>query len=427
MAEKRIRRQYTEQEFAAKIKEAGGRSFLVGGYVRDYCRGAAAKDRDYVICGLNRPDFERIFPGAHCVGKSFPVYLLDIDGETCEVSLARRERKIADGYRGFAVSSDAQITIEQDLWRRDTRMNAMALELPERTLVDPYDGQADIREGVIRPVSEHFTEDPVRALRAARQAAELGYALPRETLEMMSRCRRELQKESEERFRKELERALAAARPSRFFRALRQAGLLDITFPEIFALIGKTQPPQWHPEGDAFEHTMQVVDEVSAEAKNIVCRFAALVHDLGKGTTPPEMLPHHYDHETRGLEVLEKWRTRANLPKQWLEAARFVIEHHMHACRMKKPGKIVKLLLALKRCPLTAEEFCIILRADHSEPTPYLLYADELLPALQAVSGRDAPEGLQGEAVGVWIEGQRTRIYRRLAAELQGIETKEDD
>jgi len=404
---------YTEADFSARVRQAGGRAFLVGGYVRDLCRQAQAKDRDYVICGLTVQQLERVFPEAKRVGKSFPVYLLQIDAEVCEVSLARKERKIASGYTGFAVSTDASITIEEDLLRRDTRMNAMALELPERTMVDPYGGQQDIAERIIRPVSEHFTEDPVRALRAARQAAELEFALAEETILMMRACRDELRQESEDRFRGELTRALAVKRPSVFFRALAAAELLEVTLPEIFALIGQTQPVQWHPEGDAFEHTMQVVDEVSAVSDNLVCRFAALAHDLGKGTTPKEMLPHHYDHELRGLEVLDGWKGRGTLPKVWVEAAKFVIEHHMHACRLKKPGKIVKLLLALRHVPLTTEDFCHILRADHSEPPFYLLHADELLEELLQVSGKEAPEDLPGEAIGQWIEARRIRVLQQ--------------
>ena len=409
-----------EREFVRRAVEAGGRAAVVGGWVRDRIRGTEPKDKDYVIAGLAAERFSALFPEAICVGKSFPVFLLSIDGVKCEVALARKERKQGTGYRGFSVCADGTVSLEDDLSRRDTTMNAMAYELlpgREPRLIDLFGGAADIRARRIRAVSERFLEDPVRALRAARQAAAFGYDVEEGTLRLMGACRDELTKEPVERVFHEMEQALASPRPSVFFRTLLAANLLDDVFPELFSLIGKTQPVDFHPEGDAFEHTMQVTDEVARGTENVVVRFAGLAHDLGKGTTPADMLPHHYGHEARGLDVLAAWDARMTLPKVWKRVAAFVIAEHMRAPRLKKPGKIVDLLFALDGLPVPAEEVLLIFRADKAELPPYLLRGRELLDRLAAVTGRDAPKELRGEAVGAWLRAARTRLCGKLLGE----------
>ena len=225
----------TEATFVAHIRSAGGRVFRVGGCVRDRFRGVPAKDVDYVVTGIAEEKFCALFPRAEKIGRAFPVYHVRVDGVRREVAFARRERKTGTGYRGFDVAFDPFVTIEEDLYRRDTRMNAMAIELPEGALLDPYGGRADIAAGVIRAVSHHFTDDPVRALRAARQAAEFGFRVEEGTLRYMNACAAELKNEPTERLMGELRRALAAPRPSVFFRVLRAADLLAVTFPEIAA------------------------------------------------------------------------------------------------------------------------------------------------------------------------------------------------
>lgn len=304
----------TEAAFVEQIHSAGARVFRVGGCVRDCFRGVLAKDVDYVLTGMTEEQLCTLFPRAEKIGRAFPVYHVRVDGVRREVAFARRERKTGTGYRGFAVAFDPSVTIEEDLYRRDTTMNAMAMELPTEELFDPYGGRADIAAGVIRAVSPHFTDDPVRALRAARQAAEFGFAVEEETLCYMNACAAELKNEPTERLMGELRRALAAPRPSVFFRVLRAADLLAVTFPEIAALAGQTQPTEFHPEGDALAHTLAMVDAVARETEETKTRFAALVHDLGKGLTSQEMLPHHYGHERTGLDALAAWNRRMTLP-----------------------------------------------------------------------------------------------------------------
>ena len=403
-----------EEEFVKAVEGAGGTVYLVGGWVRDHLRGATPRDKDFVITGLEREAFAELFPAASLIGHAFPVYLVEIDGVRSEVSFARRERKSGHGYRGFAVDFGAEVTIEDDLFRRDTRINSMAYRLPAMELIDPYGGRSDLAHCVIRATSHHFSEDPVRALRAARQAAELGFVIEDGTRTLMADCATELEEEPTERIVHELSRALAAPQPSLFFEALAHASLLESVFPEIFALKGKTQPPEYHPEGDAYCHTMQIVDVVARKTQTIEARFAALVHDIGKGKTPEEMLPHHYGHEQRGLLVLDAWNKRMTLPKAWLMAARFVIKEHMRAPLLKKTGKIADLLLAVEKSGLSFADFRRIICADHGTLPYYLVHGEDLLRKMLQVRGTEAPPELRGADVGKWLREERVRRLAQL-------------
>ena len=403
-----------EEEFVKAVEGAGGTVYLVGGWVRDYLRGAKPRDKDFVITGLEREAFAELFPAASLIGHAFPVYLVEIDGVRSEVSFARRERKTGHGYRGFAVDFGAEVTIEDDLFRRDTRINSMAYRLPAMELIDPYGGRGDLAHRLIRATSHHFSEDPVRALRAARQAAELGFVIDDGTRTLMADCAAELEEEPTERIVHELSRALAAPQPSLFFEALAHASLLESVFPEIFALKGKTQPPQYHPEGDAYCHTMQIVDVVARKTRTIEARFAALVHDIGKGKTPEQMLPHHYGHEQRGLLVLDAWNERMTLPKSWLMAARFVIKEHMRAPLLKKTGKIADLLLSVEKSGLSFADFRRIICADYGTLPYYLVHGEELLRKMLQVRGTEAPSELHGADVGKWLREERVRRLAQL-------------
>lgn len=403
-----------EEEFVKAVEGAGGTVYLVGGWVRDHLRGATPRDKDFVITGLEREAFAELFPAASLIGHAFPVYLVEIDGVRSEVSFARRERKSGHGYRGFAVDFGAEVTIEDDLFRRDTRINSMAYRLPAMELIDPYGGRSDLAHCVIRATSHHFSEDPVRALRAARQAAELGFVIEDGTRTLMADCATELEEEPTERIVHELSRALAAPHPSLFFEALAHASLLESVFPEIFALKGKTQPPEYHPEGDAYCHTMQIVDVVARKTQTIEARFAALVHDIGKGKTPEEMLPHHYGHEQRGLLVLDAWNKRMTLPKSWLMAAYFAIKEHMRAPLLKKTGKIADLLRAVEKSGLSFADFRRIICADHGTLPYYLVHGEELLRKMLQVRGTEAPPELRGADVGKWLREERVRRLAQL-------------
>ncbi len=400
-----------EVEFAKKINALGGTAYLVGGAVRDKIRGVEAHDRDYCLTGIVENIFAENFPDAQKVGKSFPVYLMDIDDKMCEVALARTERKSGTGYHGFKVNFDPTVTIEQDLYRRDTTMNAMAFDILREKLIDPFGGREDTLNKKIRATSKHFMDDPVRALRAARQAAQFCFEITEETLMAMNLCGIELKAEPGERIFAELEKALQTEKPSIFFRNLERAGLLEIIFPEIADLRGKTQPVEFHPEGDAYEHTLNIVDEVAKVNPKPEVRFAALAHDLGKGRTPLEMLPHHYGHDKIGLEVLREMSARIRLPNDWKKIAELVIFEHMRAAVITSAGKIVDLLMKIHKSKMSVADFNDVINADNHGLPPYLANAQIILDELLKVTGNTAPPELTGDEIGKWIRAERARRF----------------
>ena len=404
----------TEFEFAKKINSLGGTAYLVGGAVRDKFRGVAAHDKDYCITGVEENIFAENFPKASKFGKAFPVYSVNIDGKNCEVALARTEKKSGAGYRGFNVKFDSSVTIEQDLFRRDTTINAMAIDILREKVIDPFGGREDVANKKIRAVSKYFTDDPVRALRAARQSAQFNFEITAETLEAMKLCAFELKNEPGERIFAELENALKTNKPSIFFRNLERAGILEITFPEVFQMRGKIQPAEFHPEGDAYEHSLNILDEVSKINSNPVIRFAALAHDFGKGTTPQEMLPHHYQHEIRGLDVLREMSERINLPADWKKIAEFVISEHMRAAMMTRPGKIVDFLIRLHNSKISVEDFNDIINLDNHGLPPHLANAKIILAEILKVSGKNAPAELKGAEIGDWIRKERINVFNNL-------------
>lgn len=395
----------TEQEFALAVAASGGRAYVVGGWVRDSLRGKEAHDKDYVVTGFSKESFEKAFPQAKLVGQAFPVFLLKIGESCCEVALARQEHKHGRGYRGFLVEAGAHIVIEEDLYRRDLTVNSMAMDILTGDIIDPYHGREDLKEGILRQVSGHFGEDPVRALRAARLSARLGFLPAPQLVAAMRQCREELKQEPSERLLGELQKALETKKPAAFFKMLQVAGLLDIAYPEIYNLIGKTQPQAYHPEGDAFEHSMLILSRVADRTLGIVARFCALCHDLGKGSTPKEMLPHHYGHEQRGLLVLQQWNSHMTLPTAWLRAAQFVISQHMRAPHLVRARKICDLLLAMDAASgdLSVEDFKYIVDADNHGLPDYMEHAQEGIALLKAVSGKDAPRELSGRKIGEWV------------------------
>lgn len=291
-------------------------------------------------------------------------------------------------------------------------MNSIAYRVRDEKIIDPYNGQEAIKNKCIKAVSSHFKDDPVRALRAARQACELDFLIDEDTINLMKACKEEIKLEPQERIFNELQRALKTKRPSIFFRNLARADLLDILFPEIYALIGKIQPIVFHPEGDAFEHTMEIVDLVADMTDDVAVRFAALVHDLGKGVTPKEMLPHHYGHEKKGLDVLKSWNKRMTFPKKWLQGGLFIIKEHMRAARLAKVGKIVDFLLAVEKNPLGFTGFNCVILADSKSLPYYLADYQSYLQKIHSVSMKDCPSNLKGREIGIWIRNEQIRLFK---------------
>ena len=304
------------------------KSFLVGGAVRDIELGMKAKDFDFVVVGSSVD--EMIEAGFKQVGADFPVFLHPDTGY--EFALARRERSTGDSYKDFVFETD-NVTLEDDLRRRDLTINAMALG--ER-VIDPFGGLHDLEAKVLRHVdAEGFKEDPVRVLRLARFCARYtDFEVAQETSDL---CR-EMVKDGmlsalvPERVTAEMMKALGEKKPSRFFIFLQMVGALEVIFPEIAALHGVPQPYKWHPEGDCFVHTMMVLDQATdlRVSNDPLITFCALAHDLGKATTKPEILPSHHGHEDRGYYIVERMCDRLKMPTEYREHAKLVARYHTH-------------------------------------------------------------------------------------------------
>lgn len=312
-------------EIAKKIENIGGKLYLVGGAIRDKYLKRKVTDEDYCVTGINQADFEKLFPKAIIRGKDFPVY--DIQGK--EIALAREERKLDKGHKSFIINTNKNITIEQDLARRDITINSIAQEVLTEKIIDPFNGIEDIKNKTIRKTTEAFREDPLRAYRVARFAATLEFKVEKNTIESMYELKEELNTLSGERVFDELRKALLSNKPSIFFEVLKEANILDVHFREIYNLIGKTQPEKYHPEGDSFNHTMIVLDNSSKLTNNLEVKFSCLVHDLGKGTTPKEILPHHYGHEERGIELVQSLGKRIKIPNNWIKCGKAACKFHM--------------------------------------------------------------------------------------------------
>lgn len=312
-------------EIAKKIENSGGKLYIVGGAIRDKLLGKENKDEDYCVTGITKEEFIKIFPEAKFRGKFFEVFVL----ENKEFAMARTEEKTGIGHKEFTIKTSKNITIEEDLKRRDITVNAIAQNVLTGEIIDPYNGIQDLKEKKIRAVSKAFTEDPLRVYRVARFAAELEFEVEENTLKMMNSLKDELLSLSKERVFEELRKALKTNRPSIFFEVIKKANVLDIHFKEIYDLIGALQPEKYHPEGDSYNHTMITVDNSAKITKDEKIRFASLVHDLGKGRTPKEMYPHHYGHEKRGIEPLRELSSRLGLPKEWKEYGMTAIKEHM--------------------------------------------------------------------------------------------------
>jgi len=316
--------------------------YCVGGAVRDRLLGLAVQDHDWVVVG-STPE-EMVAQGFQPVGRDFPVFLHPQTHE--EYALARTERKTARGYQGFAVYAAPDVTLEQDLLRRDFTINAIA-EDADGKLIDPHNGAADLRAGILRHVSPAFSEDPVRILRAARFAARFGFAIAPETLQLM----RDMVNNGEvnalvaERVWQELARGLMEKKPSRFFETLRSCGALARIIPEVDALFGVPQPAQHHPEIDCGIHTLLVVDDAARHDYTLEVRFAALTHDLGKATTPKEILPRHIGHEQRSVELVKNLSQRIRASSECRDLALLAARFHgdIHRAQELRAETIIKL------------------------------------------------------------------------------------
>ena len=322
-------------------------TYLVGGAVRDCLLGLPVQDRDWVVVGASPQDLAEA--GYQPVGKDFPVFLHPRTHE--EVALARTERKTAAGYHGFDFHTAPDVTLEQDLVRRDLSINAMAQD-EHGTVIDPHGGQRDLRDRVLRHVSPAFAEDPVRILRLARFAARFAdFTVAPETVELMRAmvAAGEVDALVAERVWQELSRGLMEKRPSRMFEVLRDAGALRKLLPEVEALFGVPQPEAHHPEIDTGIHLMMVLDQCAAQAAPLTVRYACLCHDLGKGTTRREEWPRHIAHEARSEKLARVVSGRWKVPNDCRELAELVAREHTHVHQSEGFSAEARLRL-LERC-----------------------------------------------------------------------------
>ncbi len=403
-------------------------TYLVGGAVRDALLGYPSSERDWVVVGASPQDM--LDKGYQQVGRDFPVFLHPQTKD--EYALARTERKQGHGYTGFAVHCDPAVTLEQDLLRRDLTINAMARS-ESGAIIDPYGGQRDLAAKILRHVSAAFVEDPLRVLRTARFAARyahLGFTVAAETIELMAQIvhQDELAHLPAERVWTEIERALGERNPEVFIEVLRDCGALQRLLPELEALFGVPQTAQYHPEIDTGVHTLMALQQAARLTPATDVRFAVLIHDLGKGGTPPAEWPRHIAHEQRGLKLVDAVCRRLKSPAAHRELALKACEYHTHCHRaLELRGKTLLKLLnatdALRR-PDRFEAFLLACEADARgrrglEQRDYP-QADYLRRALEIARDVGAAQftqaGMEGRALGAAISAERVRRLDALRA-----------
>lgn len=397
------------------------KTYLVGGAVRDRLLGYPVKERDWLVVGETADSM--LAAGFRPVGKDFPVFLHPLDHE--EYALARTERKTAPGYKGFAVHAAPDVTLEEDLLRRDLTVNAMAIDA-DGELIDPYNGRRDLDSRILRHVSAAFVEDPVRILRVARFAARyahLGFTVAEETLELMRKMvtAGEADFLVAERVWAELHKALLERTPAAFFQVLKDCGALQVVFPEVDALFGVPQPEKYHPEIDTGVHSLMVLEQAARLSDKAEVRLAALLHDLGKALTPSQHWPSHHGHEQKGLPVLAKLCERLRVPNNFKSLCAQVMQYHTHCHRALelRADTLTDMLQTIGafKPDSRLDEFLQACEADARgrtgfEDRPYP-QADYIRSAAMAATAVDTSEallkGLQGEQIGIAIRKLRAQ------------------
>ena len=400
--------------------------YLVGGAVRDQLLGIAPREHDWVVVGAEPADLEKL--GYVPVGRDFPVFLHPTTHE--EYALARLESKVAPGYRGFSTRFSPEVTLEEDLRRRDLTINAIA-QRDTGELIDPYGGQRDLEARLLRHVSAAFVEDPVRVLRVARFAARFGargFTVAPETQELMQEMVRngEINALVPERVWQETERALGEPSPELFFKTLRDCGALQVIFPEIEALYGVPQPARWHPEIDTGVHVMMALACAVRLGASTPVRFAVLMHDLGKAATPKNLWPSHHGHEEAGVVLIEALAARLRIPNEHTELAVLTARHHglVHRALELKPATILGLLEktdALRR----PERFASLLLACEADARgragleerayPQADYLRQAVEAVAAVTFSEQDrQGLIGPAIKEKLREKRLAMLARM-------------
>jgi len=360
---------------AETIKNNGGNTYLVGGAIRDKFLNRKTTDEDYCVTGITGDKFLELFPEAIIKGKSFEVYELDKK----EFAMARKEIKEEKGHKGFKIITKKEISIEDDLKRRDITINSIAQDVLTKEIIDPYGGRKDIEKGIIRATTEAFKEDPLRVYRVARFAAVLDFKVEKNTIRLMRSIKNELNTLSSERVFTEFRKVLLSDKPSIFFDTLKRADLLNIHFKEIEDLIGSLQPKKYHPEGDSYEHTMMVLDIVSEKTKDLQIRYSALVHDLGKGLTPKSEYPHHRGHDKKGVKAVKSLSNKICVPKSWRKCGETSCAEHMIAGNFRKMSfsKQVDFIERIDKSILGLDGLQIVVNSDREGRGKYVQSEEE--------------------------------------------------
>ena len=402
--------------------------YLVGGAVRDQLLGHPYHEKDYVVVGAT-PE-QLLAQGFQPVGKDFPVFLHPETKD--EYALARTERKSGHGYHGFEFYTDSTVTLEQDLIRRDLTINAIAMD-DEGTLYDPYGGQRDLELRVLRHVSDAFVEDPLRVLRVARFAARyktLGFTVAEETLALMQQLADsgELEALTPERVWKETSRALMEDHADEYFEVLLRCCALKVLFPEIEALYGIPQRPEYHPEVDCGIHTMMSLQQACRANYALDVRFAVLVHDLGKALTPVDELPRHIMHEERGVKPVTEVCERLKVPTQMKQLAITVCKEHLkcHQALTLKPGTLWRLLqrLDVLRRPERVEAFVQACECDsrgrlglEDREYPQSAYILKVMDVVRNIKAQDLPADIKGPDIGEMLIERRIHAIGELKSQ----------
>lgn len=405
--------------------------YLVGGAIRDKLLKRPVKEKDWVVVGATPDDM--LAQGYRPVGKDFPVFLHPDTNE--EYALARTERKTGTGYKGFTCDASTSVTLEEDLLRRDLTINAIA-EDNQGHIIDPFKGQQDLNNKILRHVSPAFAEDPVRVLRVARFAARyayLGFRIAEQTLELMQNMASagELDYLVPERVWQELQKALAEQHPDIFFETLRASHALAIIIPEIDRLFGVPQTAEHHPEIDTGVHTLMVLQQASLLSNSTSVRFAALTHDLGKAATPKEEWPRHIAHEERGAVLVEQMCKRLKIPNAYKDLAVLVARYHLQCHRAFELRANTLLNLFEKagafRNPEKFEQFLLACEADargrkgrEQNPYPQAAYLKSALASAMTVNAKPFIEqGLQGKAIADAMYNTRCTTLKKFKQEYQ--------
>ncbi len=398
--------------------------YKVGGAVRDRLLGRPVSDIDWVVVGASAEQMQAL--GYRPVGADFPVFIHPKSGE--EYALARTERKSGRGYAGFTFHASPEVTLEEDLIRRDLTINAMA-EDEQGNVSDPYGGKKDLEARILRHVSPAFAEDPLRVLRVARFAARyaaMGFKVAPQTIELMRQLSEsgELQALTAERSWKEIARALMEDQPQVFIQVLRDCGALKELMPELDALFGVPQPAAHHPEIDSGIHTLSVLEQAAQHQQPLSVRWACLLHDLGKGLTPEEEWPRHIAHEQRGLKLIKAVNQRFKVPRECQELATLVGEYHTHCHRALelRASTLLELLQSFDvyRRPQRFEEFIAACEMDargrkglEQRQYPQADYLRGAAAAARAVQVQPlVQQGLTGQALGEALKGERLKALK---------------